>query len=412
MTAVADLPEAWQPTGEPVRAKRIEDKATGNRWYIWPPTGEQLISVTTVLSETEGKPYLVAWSARLAAEYAVDNLAALAALAEAEGRKAAVDLAKQQAERIRDIKRDAGSYVHDVVEKLILWAASPDGTGTDIALPLLPEHLEGADYDDDPIEDVIDWMIEGFLNFVADFKPVFQAAEMAVYNQPLGIAGTLDMIATLPGLAVGPAGRFVAAPGRSVTPCIDVKTGKHLSVTWREQVAAYRRMRRCLLPQGELAPMPVTDCATVLHLRPEHERGYRLMLISGPDDEAAWQTFLWALYTHGARGKAKAKPGKVVYPLRADGTIQLPRLADLDGEGYGRTLSPLIKAGIADLEQLAAMKPGDLLAMKGVGAKTVTGARALLADHGLCLRGEELAGVLNAIRDSATGPGVSDHASA
>ena len=38
-----------------------------------------------------------------------------------------------------------------------------------------------------------------------------------------------------------------------------------------------------------------------------------------------------------------------------------PLLADLDGEGYGRTLAPLMKAGIADLEQLAAMKPGAVL---------------------------------------------------
>ena len=63
-------------------------------------------------------------------------------------------------------------------------------------------------------------------------------------------------------------------------------------------------------------------------------------------------------------GGEKAKPGKVCYPLRADGTIQQPRLADLDGEGYGRALSPLIKAGIGDLEQLAAMDAGDCLASR------------------------------------------------
>ena len=373
-------------------AERVTDKETGHRYYLYPPTGEQLISVTTVLSETDGKPYLVPWSARLAAEYAVTNLELLARTVKSDGWKAAVDLAKDQAKIIRDRKADAGTYVHDVVEALILWAASPGGTGSDVILPLLPEHLVGTDYDGEPLEDVTDWMIEGFLNFVADFRPQFLAAEMTVFNQPLGVAGTLDIIAILYGLGIGPAGRPVPVKDGSVTPMIDVKTGKHVSVTWREQIATYRRMPECLLPLGQIAPMPATDCGMVLHLRPEHERGYRLMLISGEDDEKAWQTFLSALATNRDRAAARLKPGKVVYPLREDGTLPQPRLADLDGEGYGRTLSPLIKAGIGDLEQLAAMSAAELIALKGVGAKTVDSARQMLADHGLHLKGEPALG--------------------
>ena len=124
----------------------------------------------------------------------------------------------------------------------------------------------------------------------------------------------------------------------------------------------------------------------MLHLRPEYERGYRLMLIAGEKDAAAWNRFRRAVEIFRGRAEAKAKPGKVCYPLRADGTIQQPRLADLDGEGYGRALSPLIKAGIDDLEQLAAMDDGQLLALKGVGGKTVETVRVMLADHGLHLR--------------------------
>ena len=366
-------------------AIRSEDR-DGNRHYTYPPTGEQLVSVTTVLSATEGKPYLVPWAARLAAEYAIDNLGTIAALLAEDGRFAAVELAKNQAAQIRDIKRDTGSYVHDVVEALIIWAASPEGAGPDIPVPLLPEHLEGADYDDDPIEDVIDWMIQGFLNWVSDFRPQFEAAEMTVFDQPLGIAGTLDIIAFLAGLGIGPAGRFV--PGAGVTPCIDVKTGKYPDATWREQIARYRRMPECLLPLGEIVAMPKTDCGAVLHLRPEYERGYRLMLVSGADDEEAAERFLYALEVYQGRKSAKAKPGKVVYALRPDGTIPQPRLADLDGEGYGRALAPLIKAGVGDLEQLAAMDAGDCLRVKGVGPKLITTIRQMLADHGLSLAGE------------------------
>ena len=43
--------------------------------YIYPPTGEHLTRVTTILDATHGKQrFLVPWSARLAAECAVDNL--------------------------------------------------------------------------------------------------------------------------------------------------------------------------------------------------------------------------------------------------------------------------------------------------------------------------------------------------
>lgn len=369
-------------------AERTTDKKTGRRTYTYPPTGEELISVTTVLGDTEGKAWLAPWSARIAAEFAVDNIAMLARLIETEGRDAAVDLVKQQSELIRDVKRDAGSHVHHWVEALILWAASPEGTGPDIAFPLLPDQLVYADYDGAPLEDVTEAMVTGFTNWVADFRPQFEAAEMTVFSVKLGVAGTLDIIAILHGVAIGKAGRLVAAPGKTLTCCIDVKTGRHLSVTWREQVAMYRRCDECLLPMGEMARMPPTDCAMVLHLRPEHERGYRLMLVSGDDDQAAYESFLSALNVSAERTRARPKPGKVVYALRADGTMPQPRLADMDGEGYGRALSPLIKAGITDLEQVAAMKAGDLLATKGIKGGVLAHVRRMLADHGLHLAGE------------------------
>lgn len=365
--------------------------------YVYPPTGECLTRVTTILDATDGKQrFLVPWSARLAAECAVDHLDLLEAVlsgramsvaAKASGRKAAVDLAKGRATEIRDLKRDVGSYVHSVVETLILWQASPEGHGADLVLPELPGHLAGQDYDDDPVEIVADWMLEGFLNFVADFKPRFHYAEMTVFNYPLGVAGTLDMIVTLPGLAIGGAGRFI--PGGGVTPCIDVKTGRNPDKTWREQIAAYRHAPEAD-PSGfgDLVPMPATDAGAVLHLRPEHPRGYRLNLISGDADARAWNRFRRDVEIYQGRKEENAKPGKVCYPLRPDGTIQQPLIADLDGEGYGRALSPLVKAGIEDLEQLAAMDAGDCLAIKYVGGKVLDVIRIMLADHGLHLRGE------------------------
>lgn len=378
--------------------------------YLYPPTGEELKRVTSVLDKTDGKQeFLVPWSGKLAGQFAVDHLETLGAVlagqatavrSQESGRQAAIDLAAAQSAILRERKADTGSWVHAVVEALILWQASPDGRGADLVLPEIPEHLVGADYDGLPVEDVADIMLTGFLNFVTDFRPVFRAAEMTVYNYGLGVAGTLDMIVDLPGLAVGRAGRFI--PGDGVRPCIDVKTGRKLDVTVPEQLAAYRRMTEADPTRlGNLEPMPRTDCGAVLHLRPEYPRGYRLMLISSADDAAAWNRFRRAVEIYHGRREARAKPGKVCYPLRADGTIQQPLIADLDGEGYGHAISPLVKALGADagLDKLAAMTAGDCLKVKGIGGKVLNVIRQMLADHGLCLKGEELLGVLEAVRE-------------
>lgn len=372
--------------------------ADGSRDYPYPPTGEMLKSVTTITGGTEAKPWLPAWAAGLAAECAVQNLDLVIKLLADEGRDTAVKYLKNESARVRDRKRDTGGYVHDMVEALILWQASPEGRGSDLALPLLPEHLQGADYDGMPVEDVAEWMVDGFLNWVSDWKPVFKAAEMTVYNQPMGYAGTLDMIAGLPGVAVGRSGRFTAGAG--VDACVDVKTGREPGPV-AEQVAPYRRAREARMPLGDLVPMPATDLGAVLHLRPEYRRGYRFMPIMAADDAEGWESFLAAASLFARRKDRKAKPGKVCWPPRADGTVQQPFLDDLDGEGYGRVLSPLKKAGIGDLEQLAAMTAGQLLATKGIGGKSVDGIREMLADHGLCLRGEEPAPVLRAVRETA-----------
>ena len=367
-----------------------------SRFYPYPPTGEPLDSVTTVISATDSKPWVKKWYGSSATTWCVDNMTLLARTLKNDGRKAAIDLGKDEAERLRGIKRDAGTYVHDVQEALIYWAASPGRTGADITLPVLPEHLEDAWYDDEPLTDVVDFMVDGFISFVVQFGPEFQATEMQVYNQPLGIAGTLDMIVTLTGYAIsrgtGPRGEdeVIASPGSRLTICADTKTGRSPEGTWKEQLAAYRRMTECLLPLGEMHPMPVTDCGAVLHLRREYPDGYLLHLVSAADDEAAWERFRAAAGIYRDRQKVKGKPGTSIRPLRADGTMPGPRLCDLASEGYGRALAPLrtaLGAG-TELEDIARFTEADLLAVKGIGPKLIETIRIMLADHGLSLAGE------------------------
>jgi hypothetical protein len=371
-------------------AERTTNPETGDRYYPYPPTGEQLDSVTTVISGTDSKPWLRTWYATSSTAWVVDNLSVVAKTLKAEGRDAAIALGKTAAQQIRDLKADAGSYVHDVQERLILWGAS-GRHGAGIALPVLPDHLADAWYGEEPLADVVEFMTDGFLQFVSDFNPRFQAAEMAVFNQPLGVAGTLDAILELDGYALSEDGStLVACPDRQVRLCVDTKTGRSPEGTWKEQLAAYRRMTECLLPLGEMHPMPPTDAGAVLHLRPEYPGGYLLMLVAGSDDDAAWQRFESAARIYRERQKVRGKPGRSVRALREDGTMPGPRLCDLAAEGYGRALSPLSKAlgGGCELAELATFTACEVLAVKGVGPTLIKTIRQMLADHGLHLAGE------------------------
>jgi hypothetical protein len=371
-----------------ISADRIEDETTGERDYTYPPTGELLTSVTTILGGTLGKPWLPAWAAKLAAVLAVDQIDVLLRILRDEGRDAAVKWLSEGAERERNVKRGAGSYVHDVTEALVLWAVSPAGTGHAVHIPELPGHLVGATYDEEPIEDVVEYMVDGFTNWVADFNPRWIASEMTVFNQPLGYAGTLDLIIELLGYGVGRSERLIAAPGNIYRPCVDIKTGREPECTWREQIAAYRRAREALLRLGQIIPMPATTGGAVLHLRPKYVRGYQFMPVSRENDVIAWNRFRRAAEIFNGRRADSAKPGHVVRPLRPDGTMPPPLIADLNSEGYGVAPSALAKAGVRDLEQVAAMTAGQLRATKGIGPKTVEVIRRMLDDHGLHLAGE------------------------
>lgn len=393
-----------------VRADRTE--IGDDRFYTYPRTHEQWISVTSVTSGTSAKPWLGPWNSKVAATYAVTNLrdlarlireistakaaelaqsgetlskTALAKQARQAGEEAAIKLIKKQAEVIRDRKAHTGTHVHDFAEALIYWTASPEGQGGTVAIPPIPEHLQGKMYDEEPIERVIDFMETGFLNFVSDFNPRFLAAEMAVFHPGLRVAGTLDTILVLEGYDLDASGFLIAAPGNVLVICVDFKTGKNLDNTIKEQLAIYQRAPECLLPMGELAAMPHIDLGAVLHLRPEYERGYRFMPVSRRDDALAWNRFRRALDIYYGRLDAGDKPGFPAYPLRPDGTMPSRRLWDMDGEGYGRAPRALAKAGVDDLEMLATFTEQDCLDLPGIGEKSVPLIEQILADHGLCL---------------------------
>lgn len=350
--------------------------------YVYPPDGRRLTRVSTILSGTSSEAYLAPWHGKMSAFYVFDHMAEIQRLLDEGRRDEALELVAGAAKRITELKSETGTHVHAVSEALIKCAAVSARASAAYAIPDLPPHLHGKLYDEDPIEDVIAAMCDGFLNFVSDWNPVFLASEMTVYNAAMGIAGTLDMIVLIRDAAISADGTgLVHAPGRNLILVIDIKTGKHYKAKWREQITGYRRMPECEPVRGEgLVPMMATDACAVLHLRHGFRRGYRVMLVTGRREAAAWNRFRRRCEIFFDLKSEPDKPGPVVYPPRADGTVQSPFIEDLDGEGYGRLIGPLTTAfgddvTVADLDGFT---DKDLLAIKGIGKVAVKQIAALV----------------------------------
>jgi hypothetical protein len=331
------------------------DEVSG-RWYV-DPADRTLIyeSVTTILSSTEDKPWLAPWAAKLAAEYAVDHVFEVADLAAALGRDAAVKLLKNIAATLRNLKADAGSYVHDVIEALILGGEVPD----------IPAHLDGVEIDGEVLD--VAPIVDGFLAFRNDHRPVFELAEATVANPIHGYAGTLDIVA-----------RFPALRRRLL---IDVKTGKTLDPAMKAQLVAYRRASEVWLDHlGNKAPMPQADGAAILHLRPEHRDGYRLLEVDAGD--AQFEEFL-AAQRLLARRRARAKVmGRPLYVPLPDGTQPPIRIEDIDLDGFARARATLARHGVQDIAALAALTSDDCLAIRGVGPASLPAIEAALEAYG------------------------------
>lgn len=328
-----------------------------SRWYVDPADPDLIYeSVTAILSAANSKPWLGAWQAKLAAEFAVHHLELVQQTLVEAGPQAAIDLVKGAANRSRDLKADIGSHQHDVLEALLL----------DLPIPDVPEHLVDVEIDGERVDH--DAISDGLLNFITDFDVEAELAEATVVNPMHGYAGTLDLIAFLRKLGM----RLL----------IDAKTGLVLDKTMRAQLAAYRRATEVWVDDmGNKARMPQVDGVAVLHIRREYERGYKLLDQGGNDDDFGY--FLECqkvLRRQKALEKVKGRP---IYPPLPDGSQPLPLIEDLDEEGFNRCRSALIKAGVRDVSALAALTIEQVSAIKGIGPKSLPHITTLLAEYGL-----------------------------
>ena len=217
----------------------------GHRVYTW--AGRAYPSVTAVLSGGVPKPFLPAWAAKAAAEYAVANLDRLRLL---PARQAVAEV-KAAPWAQRDTAAGLGDLVHAAV------AAHATGRPR----PALPAAARP--------------FLAAFDQFTADHQPGWLASEQTVFSRRYGYAGTLDAIATL---------------GGRVT-LLDVKTGRGVYPEACLQLAAYAHADFAGHPDATSErPLPPIAAAAVLHLRPG---GYQLVPV--PVGQAVLEAFLAAL---------------------------------------------------------------------------------------------------------------------
>jgi hypothetical protein len=352
---------------------RVEAQDDGSsRWYNHPVTGERYLSVTWVTGATTSKPWLGAWSAKMAAEYAVDFAARWQATQRTEGRDAAVKQIKKIAAANRDLKAEVGRYEHDVIEAMFL----------DHPIPGIPDHLDGqvVEVDDELIvidQAWLDSLADGFLNFVADFDISAVAAECTVASDKAKGAGTID-------------GLVRSAFFRGELIGMDTKTGKHLGPEVLAQLGPYDRFEFIWLRSGAIVRKPPVDRWAILHLRSSYARGYKLIFVTADELQQGWE---WWLKCRAQVAAAEAVPkrfGHVLYPPLPDGTQPPPMLEDLTSyPGCSRAVKPLVEAGFTWLADVAVLHRADVREIKGVGPKTVDALAAVLAECGLAFAGEQ-----------------------
>lgn len=338
----------------------VQSDNEGSRWYVDPWSDRRFASVTTIIGMNTSKPWLVAWGAKLAAEYAVERHDLIAhmlapeageeelpetfrAVKERDRLLAAIDHVKREGARRREAARDTGTWVHDVIEALVL----------DTALPVLPPEVEP--------------FAEAFVDWHCAWNPRYIMAEATVCNRRYGYAGTADIVAYLPAL--------------DRTCLIDAKSGANLDLEMPIQLTAYAEAEEVWLPFGRKAKMPRVDMAAVLHLRPEGAK-----LIDVPLGGDHFSAFLRMLELTEWRDAQPKRMGRVIYPPLADGTQPPPLLEDIDMP----CRAILADAGVTRLDHLTDMTGEKLLGLKGIGAKKLEAIRVALAAEGAALAGEDV----------------------
>ena len=213
----------------------------GSRFYVDPETHEKVPGVTSIV-DMLNKPFLQYWAAKLVAEHAVDNLAAVASIAERD-RDGAVDFLKGAPHRYTKLRAEVGSKAHDLFERMMRG-----------------EHVGRVEPDLVPYA-------RHFAEFMTAVNPELVRAEDVVWSDSHAYAGSFDAL-----LRVWLDEDRRPTPDRSGEPClviVDYKTSKAVYPTVALQLAAYAHGDRIVDPEGHVEPMPDVDGGAVLHITDE-----------------------------------------------------------------------------------------------------------------------------------------------
>ncbi len=203
------------------------------------------------------KPWLGAWSAKMVAQAAVDNLDLITAIAK-QNPEEAVRWLKGKPWEKRDKAAVRGTLVHEIAECYVEGRPLPDFT--DEELPYA----------------------EAFEAFVQDWSPRFVEVETTVYDPRLRVEGTFDSLAVIDGEHW----------------LLDIKTSSGVYAEYMIQLAFYMAAPLIVRPDGATEPFShPRDRAGVVHLR--EDASYDLIeLDCGPESlrvfEAALAVQRWA----------------------------------------------------------------------------------------------------------------------
>lgn len=239
-----------------------------HRYYL---DARPVPGVTTILGVLD-KPALPRWSAKLVAEYVADNPDGIEQLRQM-GRGPMVDALRGLPWQKRDDAASRGTTLHDHAEALLR------GEAVELA-------------DDDPLLPVV----ENALRFLDEWHIEPVLIEAPVASREHRYAGTLDLIAKYRRPDTGAIG----------TAIFDWKSGKAIYPEFAWQLAAYAGAEfHGLL--GDEHPIPATDAAFGIHIRPD---GYDVYpLAHGPEVVAEFHA-IRAVYDIAKQGRGDwRKPG-------------------------------------------------------------------------------------------------------
>jgi hypothetical protein len=207
--------------------------------------GRKVPGVTTIIGDGMPKPALINWAANATADYAVDHWDELGT--EAPSKR--LTILKQARYADRDAAARRGTEVHALAEQLI--------RGEQVEVP---EPLAGH--------------VESYLKFLEDWQPEPVLVEGVVFSRKHRYAGTLDLIADIPGL------------GRGLWDVKTTRSGVFGEVAL--QLAAYRYADIYLDDDGVEQPMPEVEHCGVIWVRGD---GYDLVPVTA--GEGQFRSFLY-----------------------------------------------------------------------------------------------------------------------